>query len=232
MVYYQVTMDNYATVTGSDTVKISKANAELEFDIHEEGKAYATIGQEFTEPTLNNLKNLSVTYESSDESVATVDQTTGKLTLLSAGLTYISATFAGSNNYNELSVKYELRVKGTYNLWIDNVQVTSDNYNDILENQHFFYDLVNKWLIITNNETPVTVSSMPEPTIYLNGRSELERIYFDNQNNTQNTGTLNFITYSDLPGKLTLDTNNDNGVISGFSSISFDDNTKLRLSQS
>ena len=229
-VYYQVTMDNYATVTGSETVKISKAEAELEFDVPEESKVYATIGEEFTEPTLNNLKGLDVTFSSSDESVATVDNTTGKVTLKSAGLTYITATFAGNDNYNEFAVKYELRVKGSYNLWIDNVQVTSDNYNDILENQKFFYDLVNKWLIITNNETPVTVkSSMPELTIYLNGKSELERIYFDNQGNAQNTGTLSFFNYNDVPGKLTLDTNNDNGVISGFSSISFDDNTKLRF---
>ena len=229
-VYYQVTMDNYATVTGSETVKISKAEAELEFDVPEESKVYATIGKEFTEPTLNNLKGLDVTFSSSDESVATVDKNTGKVTLKSAGLTYITATFAGNDNYNEFAVKYELRVKGSYNLWIDNVQVTSDNYNDILENQKFFYDLVNKWLIITNNETPVTVkSSMPELTIYLNGKSELERIYFDNQGNAQNTGTLSFFNYNDVPGKLTLDTNNDNGVISGFSSISFDDNTKLRF---
>ena len=70
---------------------------------------------------------------------------------------------------------------------------------------------------------------MPELTIYINGKSELDRIFFDNQGNAQNTGTLSFITYGDLPGKLTLDTNNDNGVISGFSSISFDDNTKLRF---
>ena len=229
-VYYQVTLDNYTTVTGSETVKISKAEAELEFDVPEESKVYATIGEEFTEPTLNNLKGLDVTFSSSDESVATVDKTTGKVTLKSAGLTYITATFAGNDNYNEFAVKYELRVKGSYNLWIDNVQVTSDNYNDILENQKFFYDLVNKWLIITNNETPVTVkSSMPELTIYLNGKSELERIYFDNQGNAQNTGTLSFFNYNDVPGKLTLDTNNDNGVISGFSSISFDDNTKLRF---
>ncbi len=229
-VYYQVTMDNYATVTGSETVKISKAEAELEFDVPEESKVYATIGEEFTEPTLNNLKGLDVTFSSSDESVATVDKNTGKVTLKSAGLTYIIATFAGNDNYNEFAVKYELRVKGSYNLWIDNVQVTSDNYNDILENQKFFYDLVNKWLIITNNETPVTVkSSMPELTIYLNGKSELERIYFDNQGNAQNTGTLSFFNYNDVPGKLILDTNNDNGVISGFSSISFDDNTKLRF---
>lgn len=229
-VHYQVTMDNHTTVADSATVKISKAEAELEFDVPEEGKVYATIGKEFTEPTLSNLHELSVTYGSSDESVATVDETTGKVTLISAGLTYITATFAGNNNYNELEVKYELRVKGTYNLWINNVQVTSDNYNDILENQKFFYDLVNKWLIITDNETPVTVkSSMPELTIYLNGKSELERIYFDNQGNAQNTGTLSFITYSDLPGKLILDTNNDNGVISGFSSISFDENTNLRI---
>ena len=229
-VYYQVTMDNYATVTGSETVKISKAEAELDFDVPEESKVYATIGEEFTEPTLNNLKGLDVTFSSSDESVATVDKNNGKVTLKSAGLTYITATFAGNDNFNEFAVKYELRVKGSYNLWIDNVQVTSDNYNDILKNQKFFYDLVNKWLIITNNETPVTVkSSMPELTIYLNGKSELERIYFDNQGNAQNTGTLSFFNYNDVPGKLTLDTNNDNGVISGFSSISFDDNTKLRF---
>ena len=54
-----------------------------------------TEGDELEEPTLLNPEQLSVTYSSSDPSVATVDALTGDVTLVAAGTTTITATFAG-----------------------------------------------------------------------------------------------------------------------------------------
>ena len=232
-VHYQVTMDNYTAVTDSATVEITKAEAGLAFSVSEDEKVYATIGESFTEPVLTNPYSLNISYESSDESIATVDAE-GKVTLKTAGLTYISAIFAGDNNCEADTVRYQLRVKGKYNLWIDNIQVTSENYSDILNDgkSSFFYDLVRKWLIITSNEVPVEIKSeMPELTIYLNGDSKLDRIYFDNQGNAENTGTLTITTYTNIPGSLVLDTNHADGVISGFSSFTIDENTSLCIQE-
>ena len=73
--------------------------------------ATATIGESFTEPTLTtDPANLTVTYSSSEESVATVDASTGAVTLVAAGTTTITATFAGDDSYNSGSASYTLTV--------------------------------------------------------------------------------------------------------------------------
>ena len=73
--------------------------------------ATATIGEAFTEPTLSTTPaNLTVTYSSSEESVATVHDSTGEVTLVAAGTTIITATFAGNDSYNGGSASYTLTV--------------------------------------------------------------------------------------------------------------------------
>ncbi len=74
-------------------------------------EATATIGEDFTEPTLTTTPaNLSVSYSSSDDAVATVNTTTGEVTLVAAGTAIITATFAGDNSYNGGSASYTLTV--------------------------------------------------------------------------------------------------------------------------
>ena len=76
--------------------------------------ASATYGAAFTAPTLTVIpKSLtgSVRYESSDTKVATVDATSGKVTLLKAGKTTITAKFAGDDTYVPASASYVLTVK-------------------------------------------------------------------------------------------------------------------------
>lgn len=68
----------------------------------------ATIGSAFTSPVLSGAKTV-VTYSSSDENVATVDDQ-GKVTLIAAGKTTITATAAGDDNYMAASVSYTLVV--------------------------------------------------------------------------------------------------------------------------
>lgn len=69
----------------------------------------AIIGESNTFPALNNPNSLSVTYTSSEESVATVNSS-GIISLLTAGETVVSATFAGNDLYKEGSASYTLTV--------------------------------------------------------------------------------------------------------------------------
>lgn len=69
-----------------------------------------TLGAEDNNfPTLSNENNLSVTYSSSDTSVATINAN-GEITLIAAGKTEITAAFAGNDEYEEGKVSYTLTV--------------------------------------------------------------------------------------------------------------------------
>ena len=71
----------------------------------------AKIGKEFTEPTLINANSAPVTYSSSDEAIAKVDASTGKLTLVAAGTTTIKAAVPEDNTSFYGSASYTLTVK-------------------------------------------------------------------------------------------------------------------------
>lgn len=70
----------------------------------------ATIGETFTTPTLTNPHSLPVSYASSKETVATVNAETGAVTLVGAGTTTITASFAGNDTYAAGEASYELTV--------------------------------------------------------------------------------------------------------------------------
>lgn len=77
------------------------------------GTASRTVtidGDDNVFPTLTNSHNLTVTYGSSEPTVATIDNN-GVITLLSAGSTDISAEFAGDDTYEAAKVTYTLTVK-------------------------------------------------------------------------------------------------------------------------
>ena len=81
------------------------------------GLAFSTDALTFTygdedwvAPTLTNEDNLPVTYTSSNPSVATVDASTGTLTLLTAGTTVITASFEGDATHYPGSASYTLTV--------------------------------------------------------------------------------------------------------------------------
>ena len=79
--------------------------------------SYATVGEAPTNiPTLTATSNgetvsgLAITYTSSNTSVAQVNTTTGAITLVAAGSTTITASFAGDTNYKPASASYTLTV--------------------------------------------------------------------------------------------------------------------------
>ena len=56
----------------------------------------------------------AVTWNSSNTAVATIDASTGAVTLKHVGTTIITAAFAGNDNYNEATATYELTVIDSY----------------------------------------------------------------------------------------------------------------------
>ena len=61
----------------------------------------------YTLPTLSNPNGLTVTYESTNESVATIDEY-GEVTIVGGGQTTIRASFAGDDDYQAQTVEYTL----------------------------------------------------------------------------------------------------------------------------
>ena len=73
------------------------------------------LGDLFVEPVLTGAMT-DVVYSSSDTNVATVNPLTGKVSILNAGVTTITATAESDDTYNGASVSYTLTVKLTEEL--------------------------------------------------------------------------------------------------------------------
>ena len=74
----------------------------------------ATLGQTFNAPTLSvdpAGAAAEVAYSSSDTDVATVDESTGAITLVAAGTTTITAEISGNDTYNNATASYTLTVE-------------------------------------------------------------------------------------------------------------------------
>lgn len=95
------------TVTYKASDAPEKKAPGLEFSVKE---ATATLGAEFTAPSLTQATTAAITYSSSDEKVATVDAATGAVTVLALGTTEITATAAENDEYAAGSAKYTLTV--------------------------------------------------------------------------------------------------------------------------
>lgn len=89
------------------TAKDTRAEAGLSYA---QSEYSANLGESFTAPTLTNPNNLTVSYSSSNESVATVNASTGAVTLVAAGSTVITASFAGDATYQPGTASYTLTV--------------------------------------------------------------------------------------------------------------------------
>ena len=95
-VYYEVTKDNYNTVTGSATVKINKADGSISYGEDKVEKNVSDVP--FNNP-LSLSGTASVSYSSDDTNVATV-AADGTVTILAKGTATITATVTSSTNYS------------------------------------------------------------------------------------------------------------------------------------
>ena len=100
--------DNYqpAQANVSVTVNDNREAAGLAFT---NASVTKTWGEEFTGQALTNPHSLPVTWSSTNETVATVDNT-GAVTVLKAGSTTIKATFDGDATYKKSIVSYTLTI--------------------------------------------------------------------------------------------------------------------------
>lgn len=219
--------DNLEAATASYVLTVAKMqDAGLSWT--DEGMKYY-LGDYWWGPRLNNPNNLPVKYKSSEKDVATIDEK-GVVTPLAVGDTWIMAIFEGNEQFEAQTVRYALMVRERYDLLVNDVRVTSDNSKNVLKDGHFFYDENTKQLVVLENTTPVTIESrLKNLTIFLNGSSKLERIFFNNEGKEENTGSLTITTYENIPGSVVLETSNANGVISGFSSLTIDDKSYTYL---
>ena len=228
-VYYQVTKENTETVTGSAKVTITKGSATLKFSAE---TATATMGTTFVAPTLTVTPEglQGVKYTSSNTDVATVNETTGAVTLVAAGETTIKASFAGNDNYEAAEASYTLTVNRAqsegYGLWINDIQVTENNYFDVLGNSTdsksgtIVFNPEKNTLVMTNDVSNVEIESRLETlTLHINDVNKVKSIRFNNLSDATKTGKLAITTNGNFPGQIII--TNDAGVsaISGFSEI-------------
>ena len=89
------------------TVNDNRIEAPISFPVT---TAVAMMGEDFDEPVLENDQSLTVTYSSDNEAVATIDDTSGEVTLVAVGTANIIATFAGDATYKYTTAQYELTV--------------------------------------------------------------------------------------------------------------------------
>lgn len=72
------------------------------------------LGETFTAPVLTKATTADVTYTSSNEAVATVDKTTGDVTLVGVGTTVITANAEANTEYRAGTASYTLTVTKVY----------------------------------------------------------------------------------------------------------------------
>lgn len=174
-------------------------------------QSYTTkLNQPFTAPELTTNSDAPLTYTSSNEAVATVDPSTGAVTLVGKGVTVITVVSAMNESYKEATASYTLRVQNAFNG--QSVDIIWDECN------------------FTNGQAVESYVESPVSILFEKGRnSALPRYYTSTKLNIQ---ALNDITVSAEDGyvltgitftsttastNFSNDATADTGTLSGFS---------------
>lgn len=88
--------------------RTERADADLSFG--ENTSFEINFGDAFTAPTLSNPHGLAVSYSSSNESVATVNASTGVVEIVGIGETIITASSTQTNEYKAGNASYTLKI--------------------------------------------------------------------------------------------------------------------------
>lgn len=178
-----------ASVTYTLTVLAAKVSPNLSWS---DSTASAQIGETNSYPTLSNANSVSVSYTSSDTSVATI-ASDGTVTLVAAGSTTISAVFSGNTTYSAQTVTYTLTVlaaKVSPNLaWSTNSATVRRG-----EEGNVFPTLSNPNSVSvvygTSNNSIATIDSQGEITLIASGSVTISA-YFSG-NTTYNAQTVTY----------------------------------------
>ena len=203
----------------------TKQDATLSFDAN---TATGTIGKTFTAPSLTtDPADITVAFTSSNPDVATVDAETGEVTLVAAGTTVITASFAGNDLYNAAEATYTLTVEeaasGTTVKYVlvenaDNLEA-GEEYIVVGSNEDTYYALGTYQK--TNNREAVAVTMNADGTI--TGNDEVQDITLE-ANGTNwllNVGTGYLYAASNTKNYLKTEEEYDNNAIA---SITINDN--------
>ena len=111
--------ESYLGITKEFTVVVTAADPELSWTSN---TVELGVGETFTAPTLNNPYNVTgITYSSDNELLATVDASTGVVSLVpdATGTATITATFAGDGTYKAVEASYTITVTPAlvYGVW-------------------------------------------------------------------------------------------------------------------
>lgn len=128
---------NYNAALVSYTLTVTKASAVFSFESTSVSKTYGDAS--FVNPLTTNTTG-TITYSSSNTSVATINSSTGRVTIQGAGSCTITATAASNTNYASGSKSYSLTVnRGTPQMRFANSYVYADygetpSYNTLTTN--------------------------------------------------------------------------------------------------
>ena len=122
----------YTSSGGGGSNKTDPSSSQLSWPVTTKT---VTIGESNTFPTLTKTIDGTVTYSSSNTNVATINSSTGVITLVKGGTTTIKASYAGNATYNPKEVSYTLTVNKptiaggmTDEITIGTTGVTSGSY--------------------------------------------------------------------------------------------------------
>ena len=142
------------------------------------GTAY-TKAKPYTLPTLTNPHGVTVTYSGDNNDVATIDASTGAVTLVAAGDVTITASFAGNDDYVAQTVDYALTVKAPTGLRLsgdmatkeyeegDHVSVEGYTVEAVFGSPYDYYDVTSEasWKLDGVDIATKTVTATAEYTI-------------------------------------------------------------------
>ena len=259
-IFYQVTKDNYTAVKGSAIVIISQAEGTISFA---EESVSKTLGDDAFINELTNTGDGTVTYSTSDDTVATVDAN-GQVTIVGNGEVTITASVSDGTNYTyeTKTAAFTLTVNepepqpiNVYALWIGTsegmTQVTKENADDIigdgekdevtgeiLKSGSFVFNPDNNTLLINyegnDEQEDISIESrMPELKVYLRCEvvNKVKRIFYNNVDDAEGSeaGKLVFTCEYEHPGKIIIANEDEESAIWGFSSIEYDNRSKLAV---
>ena len=103
-------LGEYVGLSGTTSFTIKKAEQTVTFA--KPGNQTATYGETFANTATAKLDSTAaeITYSSGDNSIATVDEETGEVTILKAGDVTITATAAATGNVNKGEAEYKLTI--------------------------------------------------------------------------------------------------------------------------
>ncbi|MCQ2314925.1 MAG: chitobiase/beta-hexosaminidase C-terminal domain-containing protein [Bacteroidales bacterium] len=211
---------NTTTTVKAMAVVEGKANSEIASATYTEQKndpenqwsaeAYtATIGGENTFPIFSTQSDGAVTYTSSNTNAATIDATTGNITLVAAGTTTITASTTETATYMAGEASYTLTVKEAPLATMDaifakatavgttatNVEVTFNNWviSGVKNNNAYLTDNNGEGLIIYTSNHGFEVDNILSGTVtcklqLYNGSAELTNLTTGTSGLTVTTG--------------------------------------------